>query len=147
MPEESTNSQLPQGWEDTWKAAIKARENANAPYSGFRVGAALKLEDEDQIFTGCNVENASYGATMCAERNAVFQMVAATGGARRGDFLVLVTDTKDPTVPCALCLQVMAEFFTPNLEICLANLEGIQEQVALGRLLPRPFTDFDPSST
>lgn len=132
----------PEGWEQVWKAALAARENAHAPYSGFCVGAALKLAGEDRIFAGCNVENASYGATICAERNAVFQMVAACGGGRREAYMVLVTDTETPTVPCALCLQVLAEFFAPEFLIFLANLDGIQEQVRLSDLLPRPFIEF-----
>ena len=134
----------PQELERVWKAAIGARENAHAPYSGFKVGAALKLAEREPIFAGCNVENASYGATVCAERNAIFQMVAQFGGSRKEAYIVLVTDTTEPTVPCALCLQVFAEFFYPDFTIYLANLEGIQEQVKLQDLLPRSFTDFDP---
>lgn len=143
MPTEHID--YPEGWERVWKAAIEAREKAHAPYSGFRVGAAVQLIEEDALFVGCNVENASYGATICAERNAVFHMVATLGGARRVAYLVLVTDTEKPTVPCAMCLQVLAEFFDPQLPIYLANLEGVRERVTLKDLLPRPFTDFEPS--
>lgn len=145
MSDQTTEFENPTELESVWKAAVDAREKAHAPYSGFRVGAALKLDSEDPIFAGCNVENATYGATMCAERNAVFQMVAKFGGARKEAYIVLVTDTKEPTVPCALCLQVFAEFFHPHFPIYLANLEGIQERVTLEDLLPRPFTDFQAS--
>ena len=137
----------PKDLERVWRAAVTAREKAHAPYSGFRVGAALKLFAEQPIFSGCNVENASYGATMCAERNAVFQMVTAFGGSRKEAFLVLVTDTRKPTVPCALCLQVFAEFFYPQFCIYLANLQGIQERVTLEQLLPRPFNDFETNDS
>jgi homotetrameric cytidine deaminase len=140
MSEQNLQSEHPLGLEKVWEAAVKAREQAHAPYSGFKVGAALKLVAEEPIFPGCNVENATFGATMCAERNAVFQMVARFGGARKEAFIVLVTDTKQPTVPCALCLQVFAEFFYPHFPIYLANLDGIQERVTLKDLLPRPFT-------
>ena len=97
--------------------------------------------------SGCNVENASYGSTLCAERNAIFRAVAERG-ARPGDFayIVLVTDTEELTVPCANCLQVMAEFCPPEFPIILSNLEGRAEAVPLGALLPRPFTNFKPDN-
>ncbi|MGB0744549.1 MAG: cytidine deaminase [Opitutales bacterium] len=144
MPENT--KEYPEDWKRVWQAAVQVRERAHARYSGFRVGAALKLTNKNALFVGCNVENASYGATMCAERNAIFQLVATCGGVREEAYLILVTDTKEPTVPCALCLQVLAEFFYPHLPIFLANLEGIQERVTLGDLLPRPFTNFEPES-
>jgi cytidine deaminase len=124
--------------ETLWRAARRARENAYAPYSGYRVGAALKARGADDVYTGCNVENASYGATMCAERAAVFGMIAARGRAEP-EMLALVTEGDPPAVPCALCLQVLAEFGAPDLPIVLGSPEGIRETVALRDLLPRPF--------
>src|SRR3989344_5002409 len=122
------------------KAFIKAkktRQQAHAPYSKFLVGCCLISADEKDFFPGCNVENASYGATVCAERNAIFSAVAH--GEKEFSSIVLVTDAKAVAVPCALCLQVIAEFCEPNFQIHIANLNGIQETVQLKDLLPRPF--------
>ena len=88
-------------------AALAARENAYAPYSKFKVGAAVETAD-GHIFTGCNVENASYGLTCCAERNAVFAAIGS--GARSFKALCVVADTEEPVAPCGACRQVLAEF-------------------------------------
>lgn len=133
-----------------FKRARSARELAHVPYSGFRVGAALQLADRGEIISGCNVENASYGATVCAERIAVFTAVASVGTERiRGDgiksgvsCLVVVTDATPPAVPCALCLQVLQEFCPASLPIHLADLTGIRRSFTLGDLLPIPFSSF-----
>jgi cytidine deaminase len=122
--------------------ARSTRDHAYAPYSGFRVGAAIKVAGSDLIFAGCNVENASYGASVCAERIAVFNMLAAAESPRP-EFLVVVTDAEPASVPCALCLQVLAEFCPPEFPIHLANLEGIQRTVRFRDLLPEPF-QLDP---
>ncbi len=122
-------------------AARLARENAYAPYSGFKVGAAARIIGGDGIVAACNVENASFGATVCAERNVVFQTIAQTGGAEIDD-LVLVTDADPPAVPCALCLQVLQEFCPPEFTIHIANLSGIVRSLTLGDLLPIPFSSF-----
>jgi cytidine deaminase len=116
------------------RAARTARENAHAPYSGFRVGAAVLAGR--RIHAGCNVENASYGLTVCAERNAVAAAVAA--GARRIDAAVVVTDTPEPTPPCGACLQVLAELGGPSLPVTLVGAAVAAEHV-LGELLPRAF--------
>lgn len=137
-----SDSSLPPDWQATWQAACQARLNAHAPYSHFQVGAALKVENAPTPMTGCNVENASFGATICAERNAFFLAVSQGSPAFRPEYLVLVTDTETPTVPCAQCLQVLSEFCAPDFPIYLANLEGFQEQVRFGDLLPRPFNQF-----
>jgi cytidine deaminase len=116
-------------------AALSARNQAYAPYSKFLVSAALLSEDV-RIFTGCNVENASYGLTICAERNAVFVAVAA--GCRTFTHIVIATDTPQPTPPCGACRQVLFEF-SPNLIIGLATPAGLQSRYTLGELLPRAF--------
>lgn len=124
-----------------FEVAKKTRENAYAPYSGFKVGAAARIRGTDTIIGACNVENVSYGATVCAERNVVFAAVARTGGADLED-LVIVTDAEPPAVPCALCLQVLQEFCPPDLRIHLADLSGVRSEVTLGELLPHPFSSF-----
>jgi cytidine deaminase len=116
-------------------AALSARNQAYAPYSKFLVGAAL-LSEDGRIFTGCNVENASYGLTICAERNAVFAAVAA--GCRTFTHIVIATDTPQPTPPCGACRQVLFEF-SPNLIIGLATPAGLQSRYTLGELLPGAF--------
>ena len=114
--------------------AIEVAGRAYAPYSRFRVGAALVGKD-GRIFTGCNVENISFGLTICAERNAVFAAVAA--GCREFAKIVIVADTEVPASPCGACRQVLAEF-APDLEIVLANFRGQSETFRLSELLPRP---------
>jgi homotetrameric cytidine deaminase len=121
-----------------FELAKTTREHAYAPYSSFRVGAAIKLADSNLIYAGCNVENASFGAGVCAERVAIFSMVAAAASPRP-EFLVVVTDSDPASVPCALCLQVLAEFCPPDFPIHLANLGGVERTVTLGDLLPEPF--------
>jgi len=116
-------------------AALSSRIQAYAPYSKFLVGAAL-LSEDGRIFTGCNVENASYGLTICAERNAVFAAVAA--GCRTFTHIVIATDTPQPTPPCGACRQVLFEF-SPNLIIGLATPAGLQSRYTLGELLPGAF--------
>lgn len=114
--------------------AIDAAGRAYAPYSKFQVGAALVAVD-GRVFTGCNVENISFGLTICAERNAVFSAVAS--GCREFSKIVIVADTEEPVSPCGACRQVLAEF-NPNLEILLANFHGKQARFHLSELLPRP---------
>jgi len=121
-----------------WKEACLARGRAHAPYSRFQVGVALKVQGRDALISGCNVENASYGATVCAERVA-FQSARAQLGAFKPEYLVLVTDTKPPVAPCALCLQVMAEFCGADFPVYVSNLQGVRECVSFSELLPRPF--------
>lgn len=113
--------------------ATAVRERAYVPYSGFAVGAALRAED-GTLFAGCNVENASYGLTICAERNAVFQAVAA--GARRFDVIVVVTG--NGVSPCGACRQVLAEFGA-HMTVILANTSGARRIYTLDQLLPAAF--------
>ena len=100
-------------------AAMAARQHAHAPYSNFRVGAAVATLD-GRVFTGCNVENLSYGLTICAERNAVFAAVAA--GVREFDAIAIVADTREPVSPCGACRQVLAEF--GDFKVVSATLDG-----------------------
>lgn len=119
-------------------SAVQARSFAYAPYSGFQVGAALIAED-GSVYTGCNVENASYGATICAERGAV--MAAHAEGKRRFQGIVVVSSADPPSVPCALCLQVLAEFCTLDFPVYTANPKEIVHEITLGELLPHPFNE------
>ncbi len=118
------------------EAAVEAREHAHAPYSRFAVGAALRVAD-GTVFLGCNVENASYGATVCAERNAVAAAVVA--GCRDFETLVIATGSSPPSPPCGLCRQVLAEF-SPDLKIMLVNPRGEAIRARLDKLLPMSFT-------
>lgn len=113
--------------------ARAAREKAYAPYSKFAVGASL-LTSSGRVFTGCNVENLSFGLTICAERNAMFAAVAA--GERKFTKIAIVSDSKTPVSPCGACRQVLAEFGL-DLEVCSANLQGDRFKARLDELLPR----------
>jgi cytidine deaminase len=115
--------------------AVRARENAHAPFSRFRVGAALE-DSLGRIHTGCNVENATYGLTLCAERVAVFKAVSE--GVRQFTRVAVVADTNDLTPPCGACRQILWEF-CGDVEIVLANLQGKTETLRLGNLFPRAF--------
>ena len=116
-------------------AAIQVRENAHAPFSKFRVGAAVE-DDQGRIHTGCNVENATYGLTICAERVAIFKAVSE--GARGFTRIAVLADTDRLTPPCGACRQILWEF-CGDVEIVLANLSGRTENVRLGALFPRAF--------
>ena len=117
------------------KAARKARRHARADYSGFRVGAALETAD-GMIITGCNIENASYGLTLCAERVAMFKAISE--GHRTFRRIAIVADTDAPTPPCGACRQILWEF-GDNLEVILGNLMTAKGRYHLGDLLPLPF--------
>lgn len=118
------------------RAARDVQERAYVPYSHFRVGAAL-LGEDGTVYTGCNVENASYGLTICAERNAIFHAVAC--GCRHFSVLLIVGDSKDLTAPCGACRQVMAEFAIP--EIILVRPDDSYETFTLQQLLPLTFDE------
>jgi cytidine deaminase len=122
-------------WEPLFRAAEAARRRAHAPYSGFRVGAALLAED-GRIYAGCNVENRSFGLALCAERSAMAQAVAA--GAGRPLAVAVVAETSPPARPCGMCLETLSEF-AADLPVLLANLDGEREEVTLRALLPQPF--------
>jgi cytidine deaminase len=120
---------------DLIEAARAARLNAHASFSHFFVGAALQAQD-GRIFTGCNVENATYGLTICAERVAVFKAISE--GCRSFVRVTIVADTEDPTPPCGACRQILWEF-GGDLEVILANLKEEKARFSLAALLPFPF--------
>ena len=122
-------------WDVLFSAAEHARNRAYAPYSNFHVGAALWLDDDTIIF-GCNVENASYGLTICAERNALGQAVAAH---RRVKAVAIVVDSKKPTPPCGMCRQVMLELCAPDVPVRTRTLKGATLSSTVARLLPHAF--------
>lgn len=123
-------------WDALFSAALAARRHAHAPYSRFQVGAAVLADG--RVFAGCNVENSSYGASLCAERNAIALAVAS--GARRIDAVAIVADTSIPVPPCGMCRQVMSEFGAASLPVRARTLKGRESRRTLGRLLPDAFT-------
>jgi len=116
-------------------AARQARENACAPISNFRVGAAVRAKS-GRVYTGCNVENATLGLTICAERVAIFKAVSE--GERGFDAIAVVTDVAGLTPPCGACRQIIWEF-CGDIPVILANLDGKVEVESSLKLLPRPF--------
>jgi cytidine deaminase len=117
------------------EAALAARNNAHAPFSKFKVGAAIE-DEAGRIFTGCNIENATYGLTLCAERVAVFKAISE--GARRFTRIAVAADTDVLTPPCGACRQILWEF-CGDAELTLVNLQGKTETMRLKELFPRPF--------
>lgn len=119
------------------KEAQRAKEYAYVPYSGFRVGAALLCED-GSVYTGCNIENAAYGPTNCAERTAVFKAVSE--GKRSFQAIAVISDSDDFTSPCGVCRQVLAEFCSPDFLILMCDNQMRYRQISLGELLPYAFS-------
>ena len=122
-------------WTTLSEQAWAAREHAYAPYSKFAVGAAL-LAQSGEVYLGCNVENISFGLTICAERSAVAAAVQA--GCRKFSGIAIVADTETPVVPCGACRQFLAEFH-PSLPIYAAGRGGVSDSWLLSELLPTPF--------
>ena len=116
------------------------RENADVPYSKFPVGAAL-LSEDGTVFHGCNVENASYGLTNCAERTAIFKAVSQ--GVTKFKAIAIVADTEGPCAPCGACRQVIAEFCKGDMPVYLTNLKGDVLETTVEKLLPGAFTPKD----
>jgi cytidine deaminase len=123
--------------------ALAARDRAHAPYSGFRVGAALLCED-GEVVTAANLENSSLGLSVCAERNAVARAVYL--GKRSWKKLAIATDAEDTIPPCGACRQVLMEF-ARDLEILLVQSDGQWRSVRLSELYPQPFEDYPRSSS
>lgn len=120
--------------------ATEAKENAYVPYSGFRVGAAL-LTENGKVFTGCNVENASYGAAICAERTAVVK--AVSNGETSIKAIAITSDSEDYTFPCGICRQVLAEFGNDETLVICSNKDGKYREYTLKDILPHAFTKKD----
>jgi cytidine deaminase len=121
---------------DLFEAALSVRDNAHVPYSGFRVGAAIRCSD-GRIFAGCNVENVAYPEGTCAEAGAIAAMVAA--GAREIVEVLVVADSPTPITPCGGCRQKLAEFAGPGVPVILAGLGGELVRTSVGALLPGAF--------
>lgn len=118
--------------------AVKTSENAYVPYSHFPIGAVL-VTDEGKIYTGVNIENASFGLTNCGERTAIFKAVSE--GERSFKELIIYGQTEKPVSPCGACRQVMAEFFKPDLPVTLVAKDKSTVVMTVGELLPYSFTD------
>ncbi len=121
--------------EELIEAATAVRENAYAPFSDFRVGAALETDD-GEVITGCNVESASYGLTVCAERVAIWKAISQ--GKRKIKHIAVVADTEELTPPCGVCRQIIWEL-GGDIPVILANLKGKTEVLQMKDLLPRAF--------
>ena len=116
--------------------ALKARKRSYSPYSKHAVGAALRTSDGN-YYQGCNIENSSYGGTVCAERTAIWKAISE--GHSLIDEIAVVTDSPIPWPPCGLCLQIMAEFASPDLKMHMANLKGKVETYPFRELFPKAF--------
>lgn len=123
-------------WEPLIRAASAARQRAHAPYSRFTVGAAIRTRRGD-VYAGCNVENRSYGATVCAERVALGSALAA--GERQLTAVLVLAEASPPAPPCGICLQCLAELAAPDLPVRLVNPGGETRDLRLAELLPHPF--------
>ncbi|CAM3436678.1 cytidine deaminase [Marinicrinis lubricantis] len=120
------------------EAAKEARERAYTPYSQFKVGAAL-LSPSGKIYYGCNVENAAYGPTNCAERTALFSAIADGVQPKSFQAMAVVGDTEQPITPCGVCRQVMVELCLPDMPVFLSNLRGNAAETTVAKLLPGAF--------
>lgn len=125
------------------RLATQFRSKAYAPYSKFKVGSVLKLKNIDELVGGCNVENASFGGCICAERASVLSSISKFGK-KPFEYILVITDLEEPVVPCAFCLQVLVEFDDGEMDIYIANLKEIKARYKLKELLPNPFRSFKP---
>lgn len=126
--------------EELTKSATDMLEKAYVPYSKFPVGAAL-LTKEGEVYAGCNIENASFGLTNCAERTAMFKAVSE--GKKDFDYLVVTGDTEGPISPCGACRQVLAEFCEADMPVLLTNKNGDIQETTVSGLLPGAFKSGD----
>ncbi|WP_028549233.1 cytidine deaminase [Paenibacillus sp. UNC451MF] len=119
--------------------AKQAMEKAYVPYSKFQVGSAL-LDQNGKVHLGCNVENAAYGPTNCAERTALFRAIADGEAPRSFQAIAVIGDTLSPITPCGVCRQVLIELCPPDMPVYMANLRGDMEETTVAELLPGAFT-------
>lgn len=131
--------------EQFMEATKKARDNAYVPYSGFKVGAVV-LDAEGRLHHGCNVENAAYGPTNCAERTALFRAVADGCTPKTFQAVAVIGDTELPISPCGVCRQVLAELCDQDMPVILGNLKGDYRVTTVSELLPGAFTSRDLNS-
>ncbi|MCR8631419.1 MULTISPECIES: cytidine deaminase [Paenibacillus] len=122
--------------------AKEARERAYVPYSQFKVGSAL-LGSNGTVYMGCNVENAAYGPTNCAERTALFSAIADGAQPRSFKAIAVIGDTSQPITPCGVCRQVLIELCAPNMPVYMANINGDITETTVAELLPGAFTSND----
>ncbi|NLX76123.1 MAG: cytidine deaminase [Clostridiaceae bacterium] len=122
------------------KKAMEARENAYAPYSGFRVGACIQTSD-GRIYTGCNVENSSFGAAICAERTAIVKAVSE--GSTKISAIAITSDSDRLTYPCGICRQVISEFAGDDIKIICSDKKGQYKIYGMNDILPHAFTRED----
>ena len=124
-----------------YELAKEVRGRAYCPFSKFQVGAALKVVGSGKLFIGCNVENVSFGATICAERSAILSAVSELGKIEI-ESLCVVTDLEEPATPCGQCLQVISEFAVPQTRVLLANVAGTRKEHGFGEFMPLAFRKF-----
>lgn len=125
--------------QEAYEQAKATREKAYAKFSNFFVGSAIKAKGNDTIYTGCNVENSTYGLTICAERTSTVKMISDMGGSPTIEFVVVVADTESPTPPCGLCLQTINEFADDNTMLYLSDLEGVKKTLRFKEAFPMGF--------
>ena len=124
-----------------FELAQKSRKNAYADYSKVKVGAAMKAKGTPELFAGANVEVVVNGASVCAERSAVSEMITTLGGKPELEFVVVCSNTQPALYPCGVCLQVMSEFCSPELDIYISNKDEIVEKVKFSDLLPNQYSE------
>tara|TARA_B110000908_G_C9976580_1_gene323586 strand:- start:51 stop:473 length:423 start_codon:yes stop_codon:yes gene_type:complete len=124
--------------EKAYKEALIAQANSHSPYSNFPVGAAIKFKDIKELAVGCNVENISFGGTICAERSAIVSFISKNGK-KDIEYAVVVANTKSATLPCAFCLQVMSEFTNEDFPIYMGNQTALLKKLTFKDLLPHSF--------
>lgn len=127
--------------DQVYELAKSVRSRAYAPYSKFKVGAVIKWKGSDEFSVGCNIENSSFGATICAERSAVSSYISKNGVSEI-EFVVVIAEMKGLVTPCGICLQTISQFATEQTVIHLADMEGIKKSLPLKHFLPNPFTNW-----
>ena len=127
--------------QEAHKIAVQSLQNSYAPYSGLHVAASLKLKGKSALVSGVNVENASYGGTICAERSAIVSAVSQLGSPLQIEFVVVISDLDrpEPIPPCGMCLQVLQEFADPDFDVYLGDTKEIKKVYKFSELLPLAF--------